>query len=263
MLDREGLVESLQLHQERAQLQAHVVLLRILAAESTEFAAAVAMEQRGAVGIPLIPLDESGGNLDQPLQEERRRRGARLQLPQRLPPLVGLPPVGQVVQVNANQIELTGKLLTIVEGSGAGQTAVIEGYEPEYKEFSLRTIGAWAVVPDATSKYEISSLLSTDPSYGSTYLNTAPVTDDYVVVLTGAPDADVIVDVVPADTRTYNADDAFNPDTNFGEANEEQVRSATERVLVELSGAVATAALKPASASSICFTLTESVLTWD
>ncbi|HKK93768.1 MAG TPA: hypothetical protein VJ925_10050, partial [Longimicrobiales bacterium] len=104
-------------------------------------------------------------------------------------------------------------------------------------EFTLDPVNDWTFAPDTTSKYEISALLSEQTTdYGDNQLNTAPVTDDYVVVLTGRPDAEVVVDATPEETRTYNSDDAFNPDTNFGEANEEQVRAATERVRVELSG---------------------------
>ncbi|MBK8118781.1 MAG: hypothetical protein IPK39_05825 [Sulfuritalea sp.] len=55
-------------------------------------------------------------------------------------------------------------------------------------------------------------------------------------MLTTRPSADVIINVVPTETRTYNADEAFNPDAAYGENKAKQVRVATDRTLVQLGG---------------------------
>ncbi|HXG49762.1 MAG TPA: hypothetical protein VNO52_19245, partial [Methylomirabilota bacterium] len=132
---------------------------------------------------------------------------------------------------NSDAIALNGKTVTIVEGTGRGQSATILAYDPETRDYLLdRT---WAVQPDSTSRFEITFDLRTETGLAGEY---SPVTDSYTVVLTGQPTAEVIVNVLPRPTRTYNSDDAFNPDTNFGENNEVQVRVATNRALVKLSG---------------------------
>ena len=66
----------------------------------------------------------------------------------------------------------------------------------------------------------------------------APFTDSYDIVLTAQPNAPVVINVVPKPTRTYNSADAFNPDANFGQNDEIQVRVATTRQHVVLGGAV-------------------------
>ncbi|MBW2207911.1 MAG: hypothetical protein JRG79_13465, partial [Deltaproteobacteria bacterium] len=141
---------------------------------------------------------------------------------------------------NQQAIELEGKVLTIVEGTGKGQSAVIIGYEPESKEYTLNPITAWVVSPDATSRYEITTKLSQeslDPAY-KTMLDENPITDDYTVVLSALPDSSVIIDVLPKETRTYNSDEAFNADAGFGANNEEQVRVATDHTIIKFSGTV-------------------------
>jgi len=146
---------------------------------------------------------------------------------------------------NESAVELKGKILTIVEGEGKGQSAVIDGYEPETKAYKLLPVNPWTTVPSLDSRYEITTLLSiesgTPPdtdSYNGKYLLEAPVIDTYSVVLTAQPVSgkEVIVDVLPKLTRTYNADEAFNPDAAFGENKDEQVRVATDRALIELRG---------------------------
>ena len=117
---------------------------------------------------------------------------------------------------NPAQLPLIGKILTIVEGTGAGQQAVIVDYEAETSQYTLSStgFGVWTATPDDTSRYEIAQLMSVDfPSY-------RPITDYYEVVLTAAPTANVTVTVEAAPTRTLNADLVFDPDANFG-ANEE------------------------------------------
>src|SRR6185369_11177070 len=73
-------------------------------------------------------------------------------------------------------------------------------------------------------------------AYNADYLSQPPVTDFYSVVLTKAPTASVIINVTPAATRTYNADQAFNADAAFGQNEAKQVRVATNRSLIQLGG---------------------------
>ena len=139
--------------------------------------------------------------------------------------------------VNPNAIALADsrkpKTLTIVSGAGLGQSAIITGYDPETKIYTLdRELNP---APDATSRFEISYQLETE--FPGVY---APVTDQYEIVLTGRPQGEVIIDVTPQMTRTYNSDDAFNPATNFGENEAVQVRVATPRARVVLDGSVVT-----------------------
>jgi hypothetical protein len=52
-----------------------------------------------------------------------------------------------------------------------------------------------------------------------TYFQQAPLLDSYSVVLTAplsSTDSELIIDVAPAPTRTYDSDQAFNPDLAFG-----------------------------------------------
>ncbi len=141
---------------------------------------------------------------------------------------------------NANALDLTGKTLQVSEGSGAGEAGKIVDYDPETKAYYLSVNGAgfdnWADVPGLDSSYDITSLMSasTNP-YNSTYLHQAPVTDTFSVVLTKAPGSSVIVNVLPTATRTYDADEAFNPDAAFGENTANQVRVATNRALIQFS----------------------------
>src|ERR1043165_2119220 len=57
------------------------------------------------------------------------------------------------------------------------------------------------------------------------FSNYAPVTATYQVVLTRQPDTDkpVTVNITPELTRTYNADLAFDPTSNFGQREAVQV----------------------------------------
>ena len=141
---------------------------------------------------------------------------------------------------NADAITLVGKTLTIIAGKGKGQQAVITGYNPEYRitnpdgSFTLDEAytldKAFTITPDATSRFEIADT-PTIP----------PVDDSYDLVLTGTPGTGktVIVDVLPRPTRTYDADQAFNPAANFGEAEEVQVEVATGRARLKLTGSPA------------------------
>ncbi|MDX6411834.1 MAG: mucin9, partial [Gaiellaceae bacterium] len=130
--------------------------------------------------------------------------------------------------VNGNAVTLAGKQITIVDGAGKGQTAMIESYNAESKTYVLDRI--WSTPPNATSKFEIADLLTSSSGY-------RPVTDTYTVVLTGQPTDTVTVNVTPQPTRTYNSAEGFDPAADFGEANLVQVMAATPQALYQLAGA--------------------------
>ena len=127
---------------------------------------------------------------------------------------------------NNTALELAGKTLQVVDGQGAGQAGLITDYDPKTKAFYLSTVGFdnWTATPLFDSKYDISTRLSIEgqnpgnPDYAG-YLNNLDklISDSWGVVLTKAPGAGVVINVLPTETRTYNADEAFNPDAAFGE----------------------------------------------
>ncbi|MBX9639354.1 MAG: hypothetical protein K2X97_06395, partial [Mycobacteriaceae bacterium] len=152
-------------------------------------------------------------------------------------------------KTNTGTLELKGKTLQIVDGMGAGQAGIIAGYDAMTKAYYLNLEGfdAWngAGVPRFESQYDILSRMSqetplTGPSYAD-QLSELPITDYWNVVLTQKPTAgkEVIVNIVPTATRTYDADQAFNPDAAFGENTAEQVRVATKRAVIQLGGTAA------------------------
>ncbi|MFC1820938.1 hypothetical protein ACFLZG_07650, partial [Thermodesulfobacteriota bacterium] len=124
---------------------------------------------------------------------------------------------------NENAIELKGAQVQIVDGRGVGQVGTIHAYEPELNKFTLED--PWVVIPDSTSVIQFQRDLIL-----------APVADEYEVVLTNQPSGDVILDVVPQVTRTYNSDLAFDEEANFGENKAVQVQVATSRSEIELFG---------------------------
>ena len=129
-------------------------------------------------------------------------------------------------EINPEQISLADKFITVVEGAGKGQTAKILDYDPESRTYTLDR--DWVGI-DETSRFEIAQGMGDFPSYEQT-------SDSYDVVLTGRPGQDVLIDVAPRRTRTYNSDKAFDPAANFGEAEEVQVRVATQQAHFRLSG---------------------------
>ncbi|HEX6132112.1 MAG TPA: hypothetical protein VF044_10290, partial [Actinomycetota bacterium] len=126
---------------------------------------------------------------------------------------------------NPDAITLVNKTITIIEGTGTGQTATIEAYDPETRRYTLDR--EWTISPDATSRFQISQALTYNP-----------LLDEYQVILTGSPGVGehVIVNVVPRPTRTYNSDQAFDADANFGENEELQVKVRTGRAVIGLQG---------------------------
>ena len=95
------------------------------------------------------------------------------------------------------------KTITIVGGTGLGQSAIITAYNAETKEYTLNR--EWNPAPDATSRFEISYRLVEE--FSGTY---APVLDTYSLVLTSQPLGNIVIDVTPQMTRTYNSEEAFN-----------------------------------------------------
>ena len=141
---------------------------------------------------------------------------------------------------NENQLSLVGKTLTFIEGPAEGKEAIVTAYDPRTQTFVLsREVSPEAVLGD---KFELTfdpyndSQLADEPDAGEKFGENSPITDTYDVVLTGAPESDVTVNVTPAPTRTFNTDLVFDPDSNYGQAEEVQVVAATRLSTVELNG---------------------------
>lgn len=132
---------------------------------------------------------------------------------------------------NPNAISLVGMQLAIVEGTGQGQSGTITAYR-ENGTYSVRPLGTWAESLDLTSQYQI--------TYEETFARSGyrPTQDTFDAVLTAKPSDDVIVDIVPQLTQTYNAELAFDPDHNFGRNKAVQVFAGTTRSSITLTGDV-------------------------
>ena len=145
---------------------------------------------------------------------------------------------------SANAVDLIGKEVTFLSGEGLGQTAEIRGYDPITKTFTAGiynpttmtydpidfSTDAGSQLPSAGDDIEISFNLSGDSGY-------TKVDDTYSVVLTTMPQvAELVVNVTPAVTRTYNSELAFNADEGFGQNTAQQVMVATPRAEVYLTG---------------------------
>ena len=139
-------------------------------------------------------------------------------------------------ETNAEAITLVGKTLTIVDGTGKGESGIITAYNAETQTYTLDRRLCFTtsncVAPDATSRYQIAQSMTEFSSY-------QPTTDTYQIVLTSRPASDVIVDVSPQPTPTYNSAEAFDPASNYGQNNVVQVRVATDRARIALSGTAA------------------------
>ncbi|MGB0600229.1 MAG: hypothetical protein ACPGLY_26425, partial [Rubripirellula sp.] len=130
---------------------------------------------------------------------------------------------------NSHEEELFDKTLLITEGPLAGQSGTITSYNVEAKTFTVNVADhVWNSDSLAAHRFEI-------------YDNAVqqPKTDSYEVVLTAAPSghSNVIIDVTPEFTRTYNADLAFDESQNNGEHNDKQVRVATTRAVIAIDKA--------------------------
>ncbi|MDG1365231.1 MAG: FlgD immunoglobulin-like domain containing protein [Akkermansiaceae bacterium] len=131
---------------------------------------------------------------------------------------------------NDEAIELVGKQITIVDGTGEDQTAEILAYDAISKSYTVDR--KWEMNVDETSKFEIEYDLAEE------FSGYQPVRDSYSMVLTSPIEGTdtVVIDVLPQITRAYNSDLSFDPNSNFGESSNEQIDVATPRVIVELAG---------------------------
>src|SRR5258705_5435690 len=98
---------------------------------------------------------------------------------------------------NLNAIALVDKTLTIVDGTGKGQTGTIVAYDPETRSYTVRMDGTWADQPDGTSKYEISCRMANE------YPTNRPTTDEHLVVLTAQPTNTTTAAATPLPTLTH------------------------------------------------------------
>jgi len=129
---------------------------------------------------------------------------------------------------NQEAIALVGKRVTIAEGTGAGQSRIISAYNPQTNEYTFES--PWSILPDGTSLYEVGYSMQEE------YTGYVPGFDSYEIALTQAPDSDVIVDVVPQLTRTYNAELAFDDAANNGGNEAVQADVATKQALLAVGG---------------------------
>ncbi|MCH2123012.1 MAG: hypothetical protein MK136_17440, partial [Pirellulaceae bacterium] len=129
---------------------------------------------------------------------------------------------------NENQIALVNKLVKVVEGTGAGNTAEIFDYDAETKTFTIEHVDElWSLSEDSVFVvYE--DVTST--------LDVQPWVDGYTLSLSRPPAGNLVIDVKPEVTRTYNSALAFDPAANFGAGLATQVEVATRQVTVELQG---------------------------
>ena len=114
---------------------------------------------------------------------------------------------------------LPDNTITIVDGAGVGQTAIIKSYDPATKTFTLKDSGGADTTftgLDYTSVFEVTYDINTVAGYTET-------ADQYTVVLTSSPLAGetITVRVDPQSTRNYNADEAF--EIGGGQSDQEQV----------------------------------------
>ncbi len=137
---------------------------------------------------------------------------------------------------NPNQFTFIGDQVTIVSGTGAGETATITGYDPRQSLFEVANSG-WTVAPDQTSHFVIEENLANNSTYQN-QLKSAPDSGNYDLVLTEplTGSQTVTIDVEPQATPTYDAAEAFDPAANFGSNDLVQVAVATPWVTFTLAG---------------------------
>ena len=145
-------------------------------------------------------------------------------------------------------MSLEGKTITVIDGGGKGQTRDDHHYDPETHEYTieqrhavdehLRVDRLHELHAEQVRDLAVDGRLRRPTAYDPTDGD-----DSYDVVLTGRPTCpvgvtpcEVVVDVTPLATRTYDSRQAFNPAANFGQANQVQVRVATTRAHFTLTG---------------------------
>ncbi|MGY8732466.1 MAG: beta strand repeat-containing protein [Pirellulales bacterium] len=104
-----------------------------------------------------------------------------------------------------------GDTIVITGGTGKGQEKTVSGFDPLTNKLDIAT--TWDANPDATSKFAIRE----------TVTGTTSRTDEYTVVLTGAPSSDVTINLVPTETKTYNDALKFDEDQNYGQRTATQI----------------------------------------
>ena len=135
-------------------------------------------------------------------------------------------------ETNPAAVTLDDTRLEFSDGQGVGQSGTIVSYDPINNLFIVDPddsgIDPWVETPDQTSRFDIFELPSDD--YFANIIR-----DEYTIRLSKSPDAPVIIDLLPERTRTYNADEAFNPVVFYGEQNEVQVRLATQQAQIRVT----------------------------
>ena len=139
-------------------------------------------------------------------------------------------------EANKSQIDLVGKVVTFIDGDGKGEAGVIAGYNAEYQTYILE--GSISDNVKAEDTFEITTDPYTDGTTQDTFGDNSPLTDSYDVVLTGAPDSLVTVNVSPRPTRTFDSDLVFDARAGFGQKEEVQVAVATTKATIEIDGVV-------------------------
>ncbi|MFT5523723.1 MAG: hypothetical protein ACI9HK_001671, partial [Pirellulaceae bacterium] len=141
---------------------------------------------------------------------------------------------------NRDAIVLVGKQLTVVDGAGVGSVidSTILGYDAQTNTYTLDQQLNPAL--DDNSVLEFSYRMQDEfPASSSAPRGYHPEESAYAtydVRLSADPQGVVYVDVVPAPTRTYNANLAFDADANYGQNEAVQVDVSTPRAVIELTG---------------------------
>ena len=128
---------------------------------------------------------------------------------------------------NPDAISLAGKTITIVEGPGAGQTATIVA--TTRRPARTRSTRVWATAPGPGSKFQIQQSTDTLPVTRRSPTRTRSCSRTRRT-------SDVIVNVTPQPTPTYNSAAAFDPAANYGQNNLVQARVQTSRATFLLTG---------------------------
>ena len=102
--------------------------------------------------------------------------------------------------------------MVITGGTGKGQERTVDSYSNN----QLTVESTWDVNPDSTSTFAIRETLTTPiPSR----------TDQYTVVLTGAPTNNVTIDLVSEEIKTYNDKLKFDDSQNKGQRTAQQIEA--------------------------------------
>ena len=132
---------------------------------------------------------------------------------------------------NAGAIDLNNTLLTMSTGASAGQTAIIESYDSTRQEFLLRS--GETIVENLINKEEFEVVVPTSEAY-----ETPPeqIIDQYSLTATAEPTSEIVIDVNAIPTRTFDASNVFNEESNYGQNEIAQVETATKQTLIVIDG---------------------------